>query len=208
MAKHSRAAATALMLAVSAAWAIAQAPQDTEIQGAIAAGLRGDPGERMGCRAGGGFGSLKGFDMLLVGPLNRIQRAASDAKKKYLPFTIEQVTADMRADTVQLIATPQVPEYNNVGHFWDEAAPATHAVIKSRPKNNGTPVVIQPVSHELVPVEWSNMMGGKRTGQGITATFSLSDFRNLPAGDVELAVITEKNEKNCKVSASDRQKVR
>jgi hypothetical protein len=107
----------------------------------------------------------------------------------------------MRDNTLEVVAVPQTPEYNNVGHFWDMARAATHAVIKD---HAGAPAVLQPLSTDLVPAEWHNMMGGTLTGQGIVARFDLAAFKALPWKDVELVIITSKGEKSCTLSEKDR----
>jgi hypothetical protein len=143
------------------------------------------------------------FDIFVMGPIGRVAFAAQQAKAKYLSFTLENVTDQMRTLDMAVVATPQPPEI--VGGTWHRTAAATHVVLKHKKHQD---IVMQPSSLELTRHEWGNAVGGKFDGQGATAVFNAAAFHALPPGDVDVVVVTDGGERRCKIGSKDRLKLR
>src|SRR6185369_12550148 len=110
---------------------------------AIALGLRGSKFTPVSCRAFVSHGA--GFAVEAMGPKNRIQSAALEARHKYLGFTPANVTDPMRAATLSISAMP----------LQEIAMPgATHIVLKSKPPTGQVPIVLQPLSYQIRPTGW------------------------------------------------------
>jgi hypothetical protein len=196
--------ALALMAALIAHPAATQSLTNDEIESAIKAGSAGAT-SLLTCTVNDKLlGSMsRGFTVTVEGPLSRVMRAAADAKKKYRAFTIANVTEEMVASTVVIVATPHAPKLERSG--WKQSPPVEHMVLKRLGvKNPGPTDVLQPTAHETVESEWSNAMGGKFEGRGIVATFDLEAFRNMPAGTLEAVLITSDGERSCTLAIRNR----
>ena len=175
------------------------------------------------CLAGGGFMNMAaangGFTVIVEGPLGRVARALTEAKKMYKPFTVEHITDDMAAAVVTVSTFPDKPvfgpthlsysKYDDGAPTWHQAPLAKHLVLKTRPKKGGTLEVLQPTDVALVPFTWSNAAGGSFTGQGVTATFDLDAVRAFALEDVDVAIVSDlEQERTCKIGKSDLAKVK
>jgi len=176
----------------------------------------------VGCNAGPAFMDMSvtngGFTVVIQGPIGRIASAAAEAKKMYKSFTAADVDEAMAADIITVAAMPSKPVFgpthlafvktDDGDPAWHHAPLAKHVVIKTRPKK-GEPVVLQPIDDATpVPASWSNAMGGTFTGQGVLARFDVTAFRALPAGDIDIAIISDiEAERSCKIGGKDVLKV-
>ena len=95
-------------------------------------------------------------------PYLRVQRAAFNAQREFKRFTADDVTAEMTEGRVDIVSPGQVNPHvtrMNTGNI------RTVTAIVITPKGNSSPEsAIQPSSFKAVPVEYSNLMGGKVEG--------------------------------------------
>jgi hypothetical protein len=186
----------ALLSVLSIGWPLAQSTpgqvlSNDGVATAITLGLRGSKLKPASCKAMLGHGG--GFYVEAMGPMNRIQAAALEARSKYLGFTPANVSDSMRAMTLSVTAMP----------LAEIAMPgATHMVIKSKPPSGEPPLVLQPISYQVHPTGWGN-----RKSAGISAIFDLTAFKATPSKDVDVVTITAGGEARCKLSASVREKI-
>jgi hypothetical protein len=140
----------------------------------------------------------------MQGALARIALAAYEAKKNLKPFTAADVDDSILTNDIVIVAIPDAPKLRSSG--WEYTPSATNVVLRPKSQNKNEAVGIQPKATELKPTEWSNAMGGRFTGQGVTAMFSNADLP--PAFDI--VVVTEGNhrERSCSMKPSDVAKVR
>lgn len=205
-------------LAITATIALAvhavsgQAPgqlSQPDVDTAIQQGLAGKTLASACMAKGGGLnsGPMSGvFQVRVEGPVGSIMAAAAEAKKKYLPFTSADVTEGMRAHKLFVTVVPDPPM--RVSSGMRRTAPATHVVLKSKPKGDAEPVVLQPLSFTLVPVEFGNAMGGKSDSQGISAVFDLAAFKAITDPEVDIVIITDAGERRCKIGEKDKASIR
>lgn len=152
---------------------------------------------------GKAFGKATGFDVSILGPLNRVECAAAAFAKKYQTLAAEDATS-MGADTrLQIMADPITPIRWSDGS-WHITPPATHVVLIPG-KGQDAAAAVQPDSVTTVAAEWGNLAGGKFQSQGIRAWF---DGAKLPDGEFTLVVITVEEEFRYRISAKDRQMIR
>jgi hypothetical protein len=209
-------AVVVMMALVGYGRAEAQTLDDAAVSAALQAGVsKKYSGLTSSCSAGVGFGAGLGASMAggiqPVGSFmvmtstapGRIAFLASDAKRLYKSFTLADVTPEMRdASTVFVMIEPEKPARRQ--DTYEVPSPIEHVVLKS--KTDGSRVA-QPKDVQLSPREWSNLMGGKIEGNAAVATFALADVRELPAGDIDVVVITQAGERRCKINAKDRARV-
>lgn len=198
-----------LTLALLPNTAGAQPLTPADIAAAITAG---QAGKRLqsDCSATGAFLDLTemngGFYVVLEGPIGRIMRLAGEAKKKYQPFTAEQVTKELQAPTLWLLAEPYPPKFAS---GWHRTPAAEHVLLKRKGASGDSPAdVLQPATRDLVPTSWTNALGGKWDGQGITATFDLAAFKALPGDETDIVIVTPVGERRCKIGKKDRAALR
>lgn len=205
-------------LVASASPTLAQILDDNEVQRAIEIGLSGKEKnlEPMlcDCRATAGFGA--GLAAALAGGIqpdgafrvstttNRgaIALRALDAKRLYKPISVADIEPLLREPRVFVTAIPEKP-YRGQSN-WSVASPIQRIVIRSKEQPG---LVLQPESFETESVEWSNLMGGTVTGTIGRATFTIEGVRDLPAGDLEVILVTEAGERRCKIGKKDRLKL-
>lgn len=197
--------AAALLVSIVAPMS-AQELSPTEVEAAIKAGLSGAKIPSSDCYADKGLLDLNGFYVTMYGPVGRIMAAAAAAKRKYQPYTVEDVSADLRRRALHLLAVPAKPNFT-AGRWWVTAA-AEHAVIMPKGAPPKAEAVLQPVNVTPDPVSWSNAMGGKWEGQGLIAAFSLDDFNAMPGDELDVAIIAGGEEKRCKIGKKDRAALR
>lgn len=134
---------------------------------------------------GKAFGKANGFDLSVLGTLNRIECAAAAAAKKYQAMPAEELAA-LAADTrLQILADPVAPIRWSDGS-WHITPPATHVVLFPG-KGDDPSSAIQPDSIQTVLAEWANAVGGKFQGQGVRAWFS---DKKVPPAEFTIVVIT------------------
>ena len=157
-------------------------------------------GESIGASMAGGVQRTGAFNVVVSTAPGRIAGAAADAKRLYKPFSVDTVPSEMRdISTVFVTAVPQKPKAS--GNTIDVASPIERIVLKSK---TNPAAVVQPERVEVEPVEWANLVGGKVQANSAWATFPIGSIRELPAGDVDVVLITEAGERRCKIGVNDR----
>lgn len=182
--------------------AAAQAPGSLpfeEIDAAIARGAKAKECDVV-VKLARPFGSTVGFDVVLMGPLNRIECRASSAARRYMTYTRDSALG-IEPDVLVLRADPVKPVFAN--GRWNVTSPATHVVIFGGDGKDGAPP-IQPDSVETFPAEWSNAVGGKFESGGISARFKLA---KLPEGEFTVVIISGDDERRTKVGKKERPRI-
>lgn len=207
----------ALALCVFSSAVLAQQPAtltDAQVAAAIKAGESKKAKDYVSsCAATAGFGAFvvagKGVQPLgsisLAASTNfgRIAMMAENGKRLYKPLRLEDVDADLRGTPLVFVhAEPDDPDRND-GRI-DVAPPIEHIVLKSKVDESR---VLQPIDLSMEPVEWKNLVGGSVTSNRATATFSLAEFMALPAGDIDIVIVTPHGERRCKIGAGDQKKI-
>jgi hypothetical protein len=166
-----------------------------DVASAIERGLKSKQWE--GVRDGSPvWGSLgRGFAVTLTGPLNRVANAAAEHARKYMPYTVDSVAAEMLEPVVVVTAFPWKPQV--VSGKMHVTPAATHLVIM--PGGKGERPVTQPDSTNTFTETWNNAFGAEYTGQGIRAV-----FQKVPEGDMDIVVITGAKEYRASIKSKDR----
>ncbi len=148
----------------------------------------GRPGERS--ELGGGFA------VMLTGPAGRIFDAVKAAQAKGLVFTRAQVTPDMAAMTLVVVAYPEAPTEDSSGRH--NAPRATGITIRA-----GGPqrIVIAPRTTETLP-------GATMGGPGVRAVFAYEDFAKIHLGDFEVVVLAGQAERACTIDSAARASIK
>jgi len=123
------------------------------------------------------------FDVCIQGPEQRIALTAALAKQAHRRFRLEDVSADLRADTWTLVVRPNQPALVDGRSVRTPLAKDLALQVQGHPE-----LSVQPISARRVPIAWDNAIGVTLKGQGLAATFDVS---TLPAGDVDVVIIAE-----------------
>jgi hypothetical protein len=200
------------ILLTSAPFAVAQSLDDAAIENAIKTGQTGKLNTLIWeCVAEAGTGAahsaflyggshpIGSFHIVASTNVGRIAFLAAQAKRLYKPLTLGDVPDDLREPGVFVSVDPQAPKHiANV----DLVAPLIeHLVLKSK---QAASAVVQPQKLDITPVEWGNVTGGKVVGTRALATFALKAVMKLPPGDIEVVLITDAEERKCKIGTRDR----
>jgi hypothetical protein len=188
----------------------AQTPEDVDM--AIKLGQSGKASQLLSeCRAASSGPGLLDFrtgpsphgsyQVSLGTTLGRVAFMAAEAKKKYMPYTRADVPEDLLKPAVHVWIEPNEPIKFQKNVFW--ASPIKHVVLKAKEKEDA---VVQPEKLEMVPVEWTIVVG-KFTGNRANVIFPIDAVKALPAGDVDIVLITEAGERRCKLGQGDRKKL-
>jgi hypothetical protein len=203
-----------LMLTVLCATsAQAQALDDAAVGAALQAGVAKKYSDMVSlCIAGPGFGAGLGgalaggiqptgaFTVTTSGAQGRLAALAAEGKRLYKPFTLADVTPELRdASTAFISVDPHSPTKNQ--NTLEVASPIDRIVLKSKASPDR---VLQPSDIKLTPQQWSNLMGGKVDGTSALATFPVAGIKELPPGDIDVVIITAAGERRCKISDKDR----
>jgi hypothetical protein len=136
------------------------------------------------------------FSLLVYTPTTWIAQQASDAAKRYLPFTVADITEDMLLPVLHVRVHPATPTMLTAAGM-QQASSVDHVILRSADKQ----VVIQPLTE--VPFEEvasSAMRDAVYTG--MMATFPLDAVVALRTGKEEFAIVViGKREKEFKVKA-------
>jgi hypothetical protein len=116
------------------------------------------------CVAKGGMADRE-YYVTLTGPVGRVALAAFEAKKKYLPFVLSDVTAEMISTTLVVRAELALA-----------GAGVKHIVFLTGKK--GQEVALQPLSTEPLPQKFTNSVGGNQEANGMKAVFDTTAFRS------------------------------
>lgn len=195
--------------------AVAQQLSDAEVNAAIAAGqnkkfdhliascsAHADFATVFNGNMAGGVQPTGAYQVTIATPSGQIAYLAASAKRLYKKFGIADVTEDMRAPGLVVLAEPNAPSRDN--KTTTIASPLEALVLKSKIKPDA---VAQPTGLMTEPVEWTNLVGGKVNGTRGTAHFELGDVKALPTGDFDVVLVTQAGERRCKVGANDRAKL-
>jgi hypothetical protein len=196
MAQMTRLIIAALVLSIAqVAKAQLGRPSADDVAQAIARGYKAKKCDIVTARAKP-FGRATGFDITVLGPLNRVECNAASAAKKYLPYTADSVSASDLVETVTILAEPLKPELMSDG--WRITPAATHLIVRAAAKDDAP--ALQPDSIVPVPAEWNNAVGGKFQGTGVLARFKSTSF---PPSELQIVVITSEREYKTKISRDD-----
>lgn len=156
-------------------------------------------GELMGGSLEGGVQQDSRFKVTLSGASGQIALMAAEAKRLYKRLTIADIGSDQRTDVVSLMIEPERPSSGR--NSISVAAPIEHVVLK------GKSSIVQPIRMDTEPLTWSNLFGGKVENNRAIATFNYADVAGMPAGEIEIAVVTTRGERKCKIDTQDRARV-
>ena len=154
------------------------------------------------CTARPGFGEamlrsnddvLGAYDVHTRSNFGQIAAMADEAKRQYKPFTIKDMPATLRAPHVLVFAYPSCS--NGYGRF---TSAIRSIVLRSNDKKNE--FVTSNDTQELGAIE-------DRIGSAYSATFPYDKVGELPAGDLEVVLVTEAGERRCKIGKKDRDKL-
>jgi len=136
-----------------------------------------------------------GFAVMLTGPAGRIFDAVKAAQARGLTFTRAQVTSEMAATTLVVIAYPEAPTQDSSGHY---APRATGIRIRA-----GGPqrIVIAPRTTETLP-------GATTGGPGVRAVFAYEDFAKVHLGEFEVVVLAGQAERVCTIDSATRASIK
>jgi hypothetical protein len=148
-------------------------------------------------------GTGGGFAVLLEGPAGRIFDGVKAAQAAGRTFTRADVTPDMAATTLSVVAYPDAPKQD--GAEWRYAPRATGIVIRA---GRAQKVVVSPKRTETMPARWQSTSGATATGQGVRAVFSYEDFATMHLGDFEVVVLSTETERVCTIDATARASIR
>lgn len=189
-----------VVLPLQVATAQTSGPSTDGIGQAIARGYKAKKCEVATARAKP-LGRATGFDVVVLGPLNRVECAAAAAAKKYRPFTADSIPVELLQDVVTIQADPLKPELMSDG--WRITPPATHLIVRDAAAGDDA-APIQPDSVALVPAMWSNAVGGKFEGTGVLARFKASA---LPSTGLQVVIITPEREYKTKISKDEAKRI-
>jgi hypothetical protein len=137
-----------------------------------------------------------GYAVMLTGPAGRIFDAVKAAQAKGLGFTRAQVTPEMAATTLVVVAYPEAPTQESSGRH--NAPRATGVKIRA-----GGPqgIVVAPRTIETVP-------GPTAGGPGVRAVFAYEDFAKIHLGDFEVVVFAGQVERVCTINSAARASIK
>lgn len=166
-----------------------QLPQDV-VRAAIVRGTEAQAhADQIGVRLPG-----DGFTVAIRGPQNRIAFAAALEASRGRAFTAANVTAEMSAPDVYVLVVPTGPM--QVGAGW-RVAPPMQAVRVEAGRRRIAPTTLQHAPHVWVKD------GARLSSVGLQATFA-----DLPAGELQVVVTSDRGESVFHVTAAQRATIR
>jgi hypothetical protein len=151
------------------------------------------------CHGSHNYLSECGYTIVLKGPFGIIATAAATRAGQYLPFTLDSVSAEMRAPVLTVFVTPQAPDFADGS--WHQAQPVQRVVLQAKGPSRDVPgAVVQPLALTPVPMQWTNALGATFSSQGAVATF---DRSQVPPGDFDVVLVTGGREVRSTLSARD-----
>jgi hypothetical protein len=192
---------SALFLTLLLTGPVPQQPRlsDEQIDQVIAYAHTGDGLGGARCYAAGRPGDRSqfsgGYAVMLTGPAGRIFDAVKAAQARGLTFTRAQVTPEMAATTLVVMAYPEAPTQDSSGHY---APRATGIRIRA-----GGPqrIVIAPRTTEALP-------GATTGGPGVRAVFAYEDFAKVHLRDFEVVVLAGQAERVCTIDSATRASIK
>lgn len=150
------------------------------------------------------------FQVTLVTNSGRVALLAAEAKRQRMPFSVADVPEQFRRQALYVLVDPIKP-----GRDWENGVEVPSPIRGIALRSKSTPAsVAEPTTFEVADVQWGDgptiMMKGK-TGGGFeknlfersraTATIPMESARVLPAGDLEIVVVTTGSDRRCDVAA-------
>ena len=132
----------------------------------------------------------------------RIAFLAADAKRLYNPFSKDNIPESLLVPGVFVAVDPADPVRS--GNVYNIPPVVENVVLRSK---NNKEAVARPEKFETEPVMWSNLLGGKVESNRALAMFTPTAIAELPAGDVDVVVVTKAGERSCKIDAAARARV-
>lgn len=137
-----------------------------------------------------------GFSVNVYTPLTWVAQQASDAAKEYRPFTMSDITEEMREQVLRVVVFPDTPAEVS-GRGMAQSDSVQHVVIREEKRK----LVVQPLTKDAFNNHVSNAMGGQADFEGVTVLFPLAGVTALRGADGnESFIITvigsDHNEKN------------
>jgi hypothetical protein len=118
-------------------------------------------------KSSGAMGGLKFFHGCFTTPYSRVAQAAQDAKKKYAAFTEADVTPEMLAPGVEVLALPQQ-------RLFGTGMVNVEAVVMMPVKSKDRAAAILSSESVAMDSRYQNLLGATFDAKGIVARFPLS----------------------------------
>lgn len=162
-----------------------------------------------------------GIEIVAMGPIGRIMRAARDAKRKNEDFTAADVTPAMAGPRLTVTATRERALLTPVTEYVTPGMPGgfkyeTYFVIKSKAPTSEEAIVLEP----LGPITYNSDKSSSRrvvvsgplpanlpplAGSDMAASFDFAAFKAIPHKDVEVVVfMTDTGGHECTISERER----
>jgi hypothetical protein len=138
-----------------------------------------------------------GFAVSLEGPAGRIFDAVKTAQKSGRTFTRANVTPEMAAMTLTVLAYPGPPSPNGAPPLRP-----TSLVVRANE------ITVRPRGTRVVLLKTSTGSGLTVTGRGLNAMFAYEDFARVPPGGFEVAIVANERQWTCAVDAIARASIR
>jgi hypothetical protein len=113
---------------------------------------------------------VTGFRLVVYPPAVWIRSAATTAKRELRPFTLTDVTEEMRSNVWHMRVFPSTPTKINAG-----GTSVDHVVMRSK----ADATVLQPLTKEPFEDTVQNAFGAKATYSGVLATFDGKEVDEL-----------------------------
>lgn len=120
----------------------------------------------------GTFGTEKFGRGCFTTPYSRVALAAREARERYQAFSADQVTPEMIAPELEVIAIPQKTFVFGRGMEGPPASVKAVVVIPTKSKDRSQAIL--PLRQEPTLERYSNMLGATWEAAGMVATFPLS----------------------------------
>lgn len=146
--------------------------------------------------------------IVVRGPSGRIMQAAGDARQRHLLFDARQVTPEMRAPVLLLIAevhVPPVPVIPPTAMVRSLSPPLPAPLTGLRLRGRApTQIELPPIgSRAIAPAA-----GQIRQSPSFSATFDLAAFKALPGSEVEVLITSKAGERRCSLNVDDVKAIR
>jgi hypothetical protein len=208
----------------------AQDLNEATIEQAIKAGLNNRFGQYSAqCKAGVSLGDKRkegaaswtrdsvhftgAYEVTVLTSPGRIAFLAAEAKRQGRPFSVTDVPEELRAHALYVMVDPVKP-----GRDWGSGvevpSPIKGIVLRSK---SAPASQVEPTHLEVADVQWSEgrtIMMTSKAGGGFeknlfeqsraTATMSVESAKALPAGDLEIVVVTSGADRRCDLAAKER----
>jgi hypothetical protein len=156
--------------------------QGLALKGAIAGVVLSDASAPAASASGGPPSAAASLALRLYTPETWIQQQASDAARQQRPFTVGDITAEMLEPVLRVVAYPADATRATARGAADGSV-AEHVVLRDDSRR----LVVQPLSKTPL----TDRSPRDAPGQGLVATFSLADVRELsgPDNDREFLIV-------------------